>query len=373
MCRLQGSGIVLYILIAVALLFDFTNGSNDVSNIIATAVSSRAVSQRTALIMMTAAVFTAPFLFGVAVASTLGKGLVDPAVVTLEVVLSAVIAAITWNLSTRHFGIPSSSSHALIGGLLGASIMTHGVGVVQISGLSKVLLGLFVSPLLGLAVGFFFTRLVLLLTRYQSTRINYTFKRLQFFTLLCLALSYGANDAQKTMGIITLGLVTAGVLPVFRVPVWVILSCATAISLGAAFGGWRLIRTLGGRIYRIRPMNAFASQLSSALVILGARPLGYSGQQHARHQHGDYGLGRSRATEQDPLADRPGYVGDLDHHHPAVRGSRRAGVHRGQPGEPCPCHAEPAALAAHQLGPAAKAAAALDKRGGSDIITKGRI
>lgn len=261
---------MLYILIAVALLFDFTNGSNDVSNIIATAVSSRAISQRTALVMMTGAVFIAPFLFGVAVASTLGKGLVDPAAISLEVVLSAVIAAITWNLATRHFGIPSSSSHALIGGLLGASILANGTGVVQLSGLTKVLLGLFVSPLLGLLVGYFFTRLVLLLTQYQTTKINNTFKRLQFFTLLCLALSYGTNDAQKTMGIITLGLVTAGVLPVFRVPVWVILSCATAISLGAFFGGWQLIRTLGGRVYRIRPMNAFASQLSAAVVILSA-------------------------------------------------------------------------------------------------------
>jgi inorganic phosphate transporter, PiT family len=265
---------LLFVLIAVALLFDFTNGSNDVSNIIATAVSSRAINQRTALAMLIGAVFIAPFLFGVAVASTLGKGLVDPAVITLEVVLSAVIAAIAWNLATRHFGIPSSSSHALIGGLLGASIIGHGIGVVQLPGLGKVLLGLFVSPLLGLLVGFFFTKLVLLLTHYQSTRINNTFKRLQFFTLLCLALSYGTNDAQKTMGIITLGLVTAGVLPVFHVPVWVILSCAAAISLGAAFGGWRLIRTLGGRIYRIRPMNAFASQLSAAVVILSAASSG---------------------------------------------------------------------------------------------------
>jgi inorganic phosphate transporter, PiT family len=123
-------------------------------------------------------------------------------------------------------------------------------------------------------VGFFFTKLVLLLTRYQSTKVNYTFKRLQIFTLLCLAFSYGSNDAQKTMGIITLGLVTAGALPVFHVPVWVILSCAAAISLGAVFSGWRLIRTLGGRIYRIRPVNAFSSQLSSALVILYAASTG---------------------------------------------------------------------------------------------------
>ena len=265
---------MLFILIVVALLFDFTNGSNDVSNIIATAVSSRAISQRNALVLMTVAVFIAPFLFGVAVASTLGKGLVDPQAVSLEVVLSAVIAAITWNLTTRHLGIPSSSSHALIGGLLGASILANGFSVVQLPGLFKVLRGLFLSPLLGLLVGLFFTKLVLLLTRYQSTKVNNTFKRLQFFTLLALALSYGTNDAQKTMGIITLGLVSAGVLPVFHVPMWVVVSCATAISLGAAFGGWRLIRTLGGRIYRIRPVNAFSSQFSAALVILSAATTG---------------------------------------------------------------------------------------------------
>jgi len=265
---------LLFILIVVALLFDFTNGSNDVSNIIATAVSSRAISQRNALVLMTVAVFIAPFLFGVAVASTLGKGLVDPQAVSLEVVLSAVIAAITWNLTTRHLGIPSSSSHALIGGLLGASILANGFSVVQLPGLFKVLRGLFLSPLLGLLVGLFFTKLVLLLTRYQSTKVNNTFKRLQFFTLLALALSYGTNDAQKTMGIITLGLVSAGVLPVFHVPMWVVVSCATAISLGAAFGGWRLIRTLGGRIYRIRPVNAFSSQFSAALVILSAATTG---------------------------------------------------------------------------------------------------
>lgn len=265
---------MLYVLIAVALVFDFTNGSNDASNIIATAMSSRAISQRSALAIIIVAVFVAPFLFGVAVASTLGKGLIDPSVVSLQVVLAAVIAAITWNLLTRHFGIPSSSSHALVGGLLGASIFVHGPAVVHSAGLVKVLWGLFASPVIGMLVGLFFTKLVLLLTMDQSTKINNTFKRLQVFTLLCLALSYGTNDAQKSMGIITLGLVTAGVLPSFHVPVWVILSCAAAISLGAIFGGWRLIRTLGGRIYRIRPVNAFSAQASAAAVILSAALLG---------------------------------------------------------------------------------------------------
>ncbi len=337
---------LLYVLVVVALLFDFTNGSNDVSNIIATAVSSRAISQRNALVMMTGAVFIAPFLFGVAVASTLGKGLVDPAVVSLQVVLSAVIAAITWNLLTRHFGIPSSSSHALIGGLLGASILTHGFGVVQMAGLSKVLLGLFVSPLLGLLVGFFFTKLVLLVTLYQSTKINYTFKRLQIFTLLCLALSYGTNDAQKTMGIITLGLVTAGALPVFHVPVWVIFSCAAAISLGSAFGGWRLIRTLGGRIYRIRPVNAFSAQLSSALVILGAATAGSPVSSTHILSSTIMGSGAAERPNKNSLADRPRHAANLDRDHPAFRGFRGAGVHRRPHAEPRPHHGQSGAVAA---------------------------
>ncbi len=265
---------MLYILIFIALVFDFTNGSNDVSNIIATAVSSRALGQRSALALVTVAVFVAPFLFGVAVASTLGKGLVDPEVVSLQVVFAAVIASITWNLVTRHFGIPSSSSHSLVGGLLGPAILAHGFSVVHLGGLVKVLLGLFVSPVVGILMGIIFTRLVILLTAYQSTKINNTFKRLQLVTLMALALSYGTNDAQKSMGIITLGLVTAGVLPAFHIPVWVIIACASSISLGAAFGGWRLIRTLGGRIYRIRPLNAFSAQFSAASVILASASMG---------------------------------------------------------------------------------------------------
>jgi PiT family inorganic phosphate transporter len=265
---------LLYVLIVVALLFDFTNGSNDASGIVATAISSRAMSPRVAMTITAVAEFIAPFLFGVAVATTLGSGLIDPGAISLSVVLSAVIAAITWNLITRSLGIPSSSSHALVGGLLGAAILSSGFGVVYLPGLVKVLAGLFISPILGLLMGFIFTRLVLFLTRYESTQVNNSFKRLQIFTLICLALSHGSNDSQKTMGIITLGLVTSGMQQSFHVPLWVIACSAAAISLGTTFGGWRLIRTLGGRIYRIRPVNAFCAQASSAAVILSAAALG---------------------------------------------------------------------------------------------------
>lgn len=265
---------MLYLLIAIALIFDFTNGSNDSSNIVATAISSRALSPRKALALTAAAEFIAPFLFGVAVATTLGKGLINPAVISLPVVLAAVIAAISWNLLTRALGIPSSSSHALVGGLLGSAILTHGLSVVYVSGLIKILIGLFVSPLLGLVFGYLLMQLILYLTRYASPKINNSFKHMQIFTLLSLALSHGSNDSQKTMGIITLGLVASGVQQTFQVPLWVIACSAGAISLGTTFGGWKLIRTLGGRIYRIRPVNAFTAQLASAVVILSSAALG---------------------------------------------------------------------------------------------------
>jgi len=218
--------------------------------------------------------FIAPFLFGVAVANTLGKGLIDPALITLPIVLCAVVAAISWNVITRTIGIPSSSSHALVGGLLGAAILTHGYSIVNLEGLEKVLTGLFVSPVLGLVFGYIFMKFLRLVTIEASPIINNLFKRLQYFTLIALALSHGSNDSQKTMGIITLGLVASGVQQTFHVPLWVIACSAGAISLGTTFGGWRLIRTLGGRIFRIRPLNAFTAQFASAVVILSAAAMG---------------------------------------------------------------------------------------------------
>ena len=270
----SGDYIMVYVLIAAALVFDFLNGFHDSSNIVATVISSRAMSPRRALYMTAAAEFIAPFLFGVAVANTVGKGLIAPQAITIEVVIAAVLSAVMWNILTWLVGIPSSSSHALVGGLLGAAILAAGVGVVQIHGLLKVLLSLLISPPLGLLAGYLFMLLVRFVFQNATRRINYVFKRSQMFTALGLALSHGSNDAQKTMGIITLGLVTAGYQESFHVPLWVIAMSAGAIALGTALGGWRLIRTLGGRIYKIRPEHAFASQASSALVILSAALLG---------------------------------------------------------------------------------------------------
>lgn len=268
------ASIPIMVLIGAALLFDFLNGFHDSSNIAATMISSRAVPPRVALLISAVAHFFAPFLFGAAVAKTVGHDIIASEAVTIPVILAASLSAIVWNIITWWLGIPSSSSHALIGGLVGAVGIGFGLQNIQPSGLSKVLIALFISPLLGLTVGFVVMKLVLFLARGASPRVSTLFKRLQWFTSLGLALSHGTNDAQKTMGIITMGLVATGHLSRFEVPGWVILLSATAIALGTASGGWRLIWTLGARFYKIRPIHGFTSQLSSAAVIMGAALLG---------------------------------------------------------------------------------------------------
>lgn len=265
---------VLILVITASLIFDFLNGIHDSSNIVATVISSRAMAPRVILALAAVAHFTAPFLFGVAVATTVGKDVVEPTAISPNVVLGAATAAILWNVITWWLGIPSSSSHALVGGLLGASILEHGLAIVQISGLVKVLLALFISPIIGLVAGFLIMRLLMHLLRNATPRVSVLFKRLQIITALSLSLSHGTNDAQKTMGLITMGLVAAGIQSSFSIPTWVIAASAGAIALGTLTGGWRLIRTLGGRIYTIRPIHAFSSQTASAAVILGAALLG---------------------------------------------------------------------------------------------------
>lgn len=268
------SPLPLIALISLALVFDFLNGIHDSSNIVSTMISSRAFSPRVALGLAAAAEFSAPFLFGVAVARTIGEDIVQPGTISLEVILAALIAAITWNLLTWWLGIPSSSSHALIGGILGAVAVGAGLDAIQLAGIEKVLLALFLSPLVGLVGGYLFTKLVYFLARGASPHINWFFKRSQIVSALGLAFSHGSNDAQKTMGIITLGLVSGGALESFRVPLWVVGAAAGAIALGTLLGGWRLIRTLGGKFYKIKPVHGFSAQTTSALVILGASLLG---------------------------------------------------------------------------------------------------
>jgi PiT family inorganic phosphate transporter len=264
----------LLIVIALALLFDFLNGMRDVSNIVATMISSRAFSPRTALGIASVAEFIGPFLFGVVVARTIGDEVVQSSVLSLSVIAACLVGAIAWSLITWFFGLPGSSSHALIGGMVGAVWAGAGINAVKWAGVSKVLVILFASPLLGFVFGFLFTRLIYFLVRNATPRVNEFFRRAQFFTAVALALSHGTNDAQKTMGMIALSLVVSGYLPVFQVPTWVIAVSAGGIALGASFGGWRLIRTLGGKLYKIRPLHSFSTQMTSTFLILGASLLG---------------------------------------------------------------------------------------------------
>ncbi|TFG48617.1 MAG: inorganic phosphate transporter, partial [Anaerolineales bacterium] len=185
-----------------------------------------------------------------------------------------LFSAIIWNLLTWYLGIPSSSSHALIGGFIGAVVMGAGWQAILLPGLEKILIALFASPIIGFVFGYLILRFVMMLSWNATPKINTFFKRSQLVTALALALSHGTNDAQKTMGIITLALVTGGYLISFEVPLWVIVICAGMIGLGTAVGGWKLIRTLGGKFYRIRPIDGFASQLAGAIVIIGASLVG---------------------------------------------------------------------------------------------------
>ena len=265
---------ILITVIILALVFDFLNGIHDSSNVVATMISSRAISPRFALGMTALANFIGPFIFGVAVANTIGHEIVAAETISTQVLVAALISAILWNLLTWYLGFPSSSSHALIGGFIGAVVMGAGWGAIQFHGLEKILIALFASPIIGYLIGFIVLRVVMIMSWNATPRINGLFKRSQILTALALALSHGTNDAQKTMGIITLALVTGGYLDTFAVPLWVVILCAGMIGLGTAVGGWKLIKTLGGKFYKIRPVDGFTSQLASATVILGASILG---------------------------------------------------------------------------------------------------
>jgi len=261
--------LIIVIVIALSLCFDFLNGIHDSSNIVATMISSRAMSPRLALGLTATAEFIGPFIFGVAVANTIGHEIVNAESINIAVIFAALTSAIFWNLFTWYVGIPSSSSHALIGGIIGAVVVGAGYQEIKIAGLEKVLIALFTSPVIGLVCGYLMMKIILAFSTFASPRINFFFKRAQIVTALVLAFSHGTNDAQKTMGIITLSLMLTGFIDSFQVPGWVIAISAGAIATGTALGGWRLIKTLGGKFYKIRPIHAFATQLTSACVIIG--------------------------------------------------------------------------------------------------------
>ena len=264
----------LLFFVATALLFDFLNGFNDSANTVATVISSRAMSPRAALLLSAAANFAGPFLFGVAVATTIGHEVIAEEAATMTTVLAALMGAIVWNLITWLLGIPSSSSHALVGGLVGAAAIGHGFDAILLPGLGKIVVALFISPIAGMLGGYLLMKSTLFLARGATPRINAFFRRGQRLTATALALSHGTNDAQKTMGIITMGLLASGMLGQFHVPLWVIVACASAMALGTMLGGWRIIHTLGGKFYKIRPIHGFTSQIASAAVILAAALIG---------------------------------------------------------------------------------------------------
>jgi len=264
----------LPIIIAAIILYAFLNGLHDSSGLVAAAISSRSINPRAALLLASLAEFAGPFLFGTEVAATIGNDLVDPRAVTLQVLLVAISSAIIWNLVTWYFGLPSSSTHALLGGLVGAVTLAGGFQSLLLSGFAKVLFALFISPLIGLGAGYLFMEATLYLTQNSTPHINEFFKRVQWFNVVALALSHGTNDGQKSMGLIAMALVAARSQTSFAIPLWATLLCAIALTLGVNSAGWRIMKTLGGGIYRLRPVHAFAAQTASASIILGAAILG---------------------------------------------------------------------------------------------------
>lgn len=264
----------LIILIAISLIFDFLNGFHDSANVVATIISSRTMSGKKALMMAGLANFAGPFIFGVAVAKTIGHDIAVSEFITIQVLIAALISACIWNLVTWFLGIPASSSHGLIGGLIGAVLIGGGPHAIISKGIIKVFIALFASPVIGLFFGWLVMKLIYLLLKKASPKADYIFKFGQIPTSIAMALSHGANDAQKTMGVITLGLVITGYQKEFAVPTWVIVISATAICLGTFGGGWRLIKTLGSKFYKIKPIHSFASQFASALVIITASIFG---------------------------------------------------------------------------------------------------
>jgi len=249
--------------------------------VVATIIVTGAMSPKKALGLAALAHFIGPFLFGTAVAQTIGKGIIDVSTfdpktigLSINLITAALIGAIAWNLITWFFGLPSSSSHALVGGLIGAVLVAYGPDKIIWKGLLYVITSLILSPLLGLLFGMFFLRRILYFFRGATPRAKHFFNRMQILSSIALSLSHGANDAQKSMGVITISLILLGLLPSFHIPFWVVTSCAAAIALGTASGGWRIIKTMGSKIYRLRSVHAFCAQTSSAVVILGAALLG---------------------------------------------------------------------------------------------------
>ncbi len=263
-------------IILVALLFDFINGFHDAANSIATVVSTRVLSPRQAVVWAAFFNFVALWVFGLHVAATVGKGVVDPEVVTPGLILAGLAGAIVWDLLTWWWGLPTSSSHALIGGFVGAALVHAGPQSIIVPGVVKIVSFIVLAPMVGLVLGFLnMTIVAWLFRRTAPARVDRVFRTLQLFSAASYSLGHGGNDAQKTMGVITALLFSTGVLHgEFRVPFWVIVSAHLAIALGTMAGGWRIVRTMGMRVTKLRPVGGFCAESAGAISLFGATQLG---------------------------------------------------------------------------------------------------
>lgn len=266
---------LMVVVIALALLFDFLNGFHDAANSIATVVVTKTLTPGQAVLMAGLANFVGYFTFGVAIAKTVGKGIVEIEAVTLTVLLAALVGAIVWNLITWLLGLPTSSSHALIGGLIGAGIAAAGTKVIIWGGVLKIALFIFLAPLIGMLAAIVFTIIIFWIfhkSNYQKS-IKF-FKYMQLASSFVYSIGHGTNDAQKTMGIIALALVAGGVTQTFHLQGWIIISCYSAIALGTMLGGWRIVKTMGTKITKLYAKEGFCAETASALVLLGTAHFG---------------------------------------------------------------------------------------------------
>ena len=268
---LDSMAFVVFLIIA-ALIFDFLNGFHDSANSISTVVSTRVLSPQYAVIWAAFFNFAAVFFVGTAVANTIGKGIVHIDIVDNLVILSALGGAIIWDIATWYYGLPSSSSHALIGGLIGAAVSKAGTSTLIWTGITKTTIFIVVSPAIGMVLGFTFMVLVMNLSHHSNmAKSDKLFRKLQLFSAAVYSLAHGMNDAQKTMGIIAMALFSKGLLgKTFHIPIWVIIACYTMISLGTMFGGWRIVKTMGTKITKLRPMGGFSAEAAAACSIIGA-------------------------------------------------------------------------------------------------------
>ena len=264
-------GWVIWAVVLLALAFDYINGFHDTANAIATSVSTRAIAPKTA-VMMAATLNFLGAMISTGVAKTIGGDIVtSPDMINGEIIVAALVGAIFWNLLTWWYGIPSSSSHALIGGIIGAVMISVGSDALHVGGIGKIFVSLVASPILALILGYIVMKVLLFLFgRFSPIVLNDRFRNMQLVSAALMSFSHGSNDAQKAMGIITLTLVASGHLPTLDVPLWVKLACATAMALGTAAGGWKIIATVGSKIFKLESINGFAADLNSALTIFTA-------------------------------------------------------------------------------------------------------